>query len=316
VQGGRSMALDLSTSAHFAGLSETTDFEDATRETAAVDNFIHSRRDVGGFETWRVYVGGTKLAAAVRFGVNLTGHTGIVHGGATAAVFDELFAWSSRLCVPAEHAGDYFTANVSIDYRGMLTVNTDVVVIIEQEPVERRKLRMKARMVRLDDNTLLAEASSLFIAPKPQPQPQPPPSAPTNEQSAAPSSPAADSPALLMLPAPEDVSTLITLDVNSGQAVVLDAMGPVVVNSDGTLSRITNWDQMSASEKEVVKRRIAKRNVERLRDFHAKGELKDSLVAALDPKGSNSTGSAPTDSTGRGSAPPAGETGVRGASGQ
>ena len=75
-----------------------------------------------------------------------------------------------------------------------------MVVIIEQEPVERRKLRMKARMVRLTDDTLLAEASSLFIAPKPQPQPQPPPSAPTNEQSAAPSSPAADSPALLMLP--------------------------------------------------------------------------------------------------------------------
>ena len=91
----------------------------------------------------------------------------------------------------------------------------------------------------------------------------------------------ATSPAMLALPAPEDVTNLITLDVSTGQAVVLDALGPVVVNTDGTLARITNWDRMDDSEREVAKRRIAKRNVERLKAFHARGDLKAELVSAL-----------------------------------
>ena len=86
---------------------------------------------------------------------------------------------------------------------------------------------------------------------------------------------------MLALPAPEDVTNLITLDVSTGQAVVLDALGPVVVNTDGTLARITNWDRMDDSEREVAKRRIAKRNVERLKAFHARGDLKAELVSAL-----------------------------------
>ena len=37
-----------------------------------------------------------------------------------------------------------------------------------------------------------------------------------------------------------------------------------VVNEDGSLSRITNWSGLSDHEREVAKRRIAKRNKERL----------------------------------------------------
>ena len=68
-------------------------------------------------------------------------------------------------------------------------------------------------------------------------------------------------PALLALPSPEDVKKAIELDCSTGQAVTLDALGPVVVNTDGTLSRITNWESMEDSERDVVKRRICKRNV-------------------------------------------------------
>ena len=103
------------------------------------------------------------------------------------------------------------------------------------------------------------------------------------QKAAAPAAdpPPAAAPAMLALPAPEDVTNLITLDVSTGQAVVLDALGPVVVNTDGTLARITNWDRMDDSEREVAKRRIAKRNVERLKAFHARGDLKAELVSAL-----------------------------------
>lgn len=86
---------------------------------------------------------------------------------------------------------------------------------------------------------------------------------------------------LLALPAPEDVNSLITLDVSTGQAVTLDHLGPVVVNTDGTLARITNWTQLSEQERNVTKRRIAKRNIERLTAFKERGELKDDLVSAL-----------------------------------
>ena len=64
----------------------------------------------------------------------------------------------------------------------------------------------------------------------------------------------------LALPAPEDVNGLITLDVSTGEAVLLERLGPVVVNTDGTLSRITNWDTMTEGERATAKRLIAKRN--------------------------------------------------------
>ena len=93
---------------------------------------------------------------------------------------------------------------------------------------------------------------------------------------------------LLALPAPEDINSLITLDVSSGQAVTLDHLGPVVVNSDGTLARITNWSQMSDQEQQVTKRRIAKRNIDRLKVFRDRGDLKEDLVSALQTEAEHS----------------------------
>ena len=93
---------------------------------------------------------------------------------------------------------------------------------------------------------------------------------------------------LLALPAPEDASTSVTLDVSTGQPVVLDHLGPVVVNTDGTLSRIANWAELSEHEQKVSLRRIAKRNVERLQALNhpACGGARpadENLVAALKP---------------------------------
>eukprot|EP01126_Amoeba_proteus_P006748 TRINITY_DN12369_c0_g1_i1.p1 TRINITY_DN12369_c0_g1~~TRINITY_DN12369_c0_g1_i1.p1 ORF type:complete len:118 (+),score=32.59 TRINITY_DN12369_c0_g1_i1:219-572(+) len=51
-----------------------------------------------------------------------------------------------------------------------------------------------------------------------------------------------------------------------GNTLVLDHLGPIVINKDGTLSRITNWEIMSPREKQITRRRISERNRER-RDF-------------------------------------------------
>lgn len=54
-----------------------------------------------------------------------------------------------------------------------------------------------------------------------------------------------------------------TLEVG-GDAVPLTEMGPIVINADGSLARINNWAEMSDREREVTKKRITKRNAERL----------------------------------------------------
>jgi hypothetical protein len=44
----------------------------------------------------------------------------------------------------------------------------------------------------------------------------------------------------------------------------LKNIGPVVINSDGTISRISNWAEMSEVERQKVERLLLKRNRERL----------------------------------------------------
>lgn len=55
------------------------------------------------------------------------------------------------------------------------------------------------------------------------------------------------------------------LDVSGGSsAVQLDHLGPVVVNEDGTLSRIGNWPEMNEIERKNTLRILGKRNQLRL----------------------------------------------------
>ena len=49
-----------------------------------------------------------------------------------------------------------------------------------------------------------------------------------------------------------------------GTSVSLDHLGPMVVNQDGTISRITNWEKMTEGEQRSTMRIIGKRNKQRL----------------------------------------------------
>jgi hypothetical protein len=71
---------------------------------------------------------------------------------------------------------------------------------------------------------------------------------------------------LLALPeAPAHESSTTTLDVsNGGTTIKLDHLGPMVVNVDGSLSRISNWEGLADIEKKNTLRIIAKRNQMRL----------------------------------------------------
>lgn len=83
--------------------------------------------------------------------------------------------------------------------------------------------------------------------------------------------------AVLGLPAPrpatEGDAPVRTIDLSSGASVSLDALGPVVVNEDGTLARIGNWSQMTPLEQATTQRRISARNNDRLAALRAKQSL-------------------------------------------
>ncbi|KAF2439337.1 hypothetical protein P171DRAFT_338229, partial [Karstenula rhodostoma CBS 690.94] len=51
--------------------------------------------------------------------------------------------------------------------------------------------------------------------------------------------------------------------------VKLDHLGPMVVNRDGTLSRIGNWEQMTEMERRNTLRVLGKRNQLRLDTLRA-----------------------------------------------
>ncbi|KAL4957916.1 hypothetical protein BDW69DRAFT_155287 [Aspergillus filifer] len=68
---------------------------------------------------------------------------------------------------------------------------------------------------------------------------------------------------LLALPDSSTASDTTQLDVN-GDGVKLDHLGPLIVNTDGTLARIGNWAQMTEMERKNTLRIIGKRNKERL----------------------------------------------------
>lgn len=61
------------------------------------------------------------------------------------------------------------------------------------------------------------------------------------------------------------------LDMSNGNTTIkLDHLGPMVVNVDGSLGRITNWDGMTEMEKKNTLRIVGKRNQARLDVLRAK----------------------------------------------
>lgn len=59
-------------------------------------------------------------------------------------------------------------------------------------------------------------------------------------------------------------------ELRVGESVALDAMGPLVVNTDGTMGRIGNWQGMTEHEKAQTLRLLGKRNKERMDVLKAK----------------------------------------------
>lgn len=75
----------------------------------------------------------------------------------------------------------------------------------------------------------------------------------------------------LYLPSSEtsDQTHRLDLSAEGGSTVSLDHLGPMVVNVDGTLARIGNWEQMTDIERKNTLRILGKRNKQRLAALRA-----------------------------------------------
>lgn len=67
---------------------------------------------------------------------------------------------------------------------------------------------------------------------------------------------------ILQLPLPGEASSSQSLHL--GEKLALDHLGPIIINKDGTMRRITNWSGLTADEKKHTLRKVAQRNQKRL----------------------------------------------------
>lgn len=93
----------------------------------------------------------------VAFQPHHEGGPGLVHGGAVAAVFDDLLG-----AVPSAHELPAVTANLSVAFRAPVVLGTTVTLEAAMDRRDGRKLHIAGRM-RAADGTLLAEGSALFL---------------------------------------------------------------------------------------------------------------------------------------------------------
>lgn len=73
---------------------------------------------------------------------------------------------------------------------------------------------------------------------------------------------------ILELPPPNPSDSESLKKVKFGETVSFDELGPMILNKDGTVSRIQNWESLTKQEKDSSWRRISERNRKRSLELH------------------------------------------------
>jgi len=116
-----------------------------------------------------VLPGQSRLSALVEMGSELTGHPGVIHGGFTAALLDDLFGWAASSERKARNLGPAnFTANLDVNYRRPLLAGSTYLVEVRVDRVEKsKKVYLSATLSDAQGRTCV-EATSLYIVAKPK----------------------------------------------------------------------------------------------------------------------------------------------------
>ncbi|WWC67484.1 uncharacterized protein I206_101392 [Kwoniella pini CBS 10737] len=89
---------------------------------------------------------------------------------------------------------------------------------------------------------------------------------------------------------PQKEEEVHVLDLGEGNIIKLDKLGPMIINSDGTLSRIQNWQDLHPIEqKRTVRLLVKKRNLVRLKKLDKENKAEegnDEPLTALKEEGS------------------------------
>ena len=115
--------------------------------------------------------GQTHTRVLIRLGGDLIcGHPGIIHGGFTAAILDEMLGWASfaeRDKVFGEGSGALiFTANLSVNYRKPMPAYRSYIIDVKVTRVVRRKKVYLTATWKDSEGNLYADATSLYIIKK------------------------------------------------------------------------------------------------------------------------------------------------------
>ncbi|CAF0724436.1 unnamed protein product [Adineta ricciae] len=101
-----------------------------------------------------------EVRVAFHLGEGVCGHKGIVHGGLTATMIDEVSGAAAFFSV-----GPCFTANLNVDYKKPLLTPAWILVRAHVERVDGRKAYIHASVENGEDE-IYAEAVVLYIKPK------------------------------------------------------------------------------------------------------------------------------------------------------
>ncbi len=115
-----------------------------------------------------------RFSALVALGREVAGFPRVVHGGLTAAIFDECFGGllfslkgAGALHAPATRVGGpMYTVRLEVDYKAKIAAGTTVLCTVEVERMEGRKLWMVASLTDGPGGKVFATSRALFVAPK------------------------------------------------------------------------------------------------------------------------------------------------------
>lgn len=109
--------------------------------------------------------GKAQLVALVDLGDELNGHPGVIHGGYTAALLDDLFGWTAAVERTAQgfSAGAVLTANLNVNYRRPLFGDHTYRVDLRCDRVEKKKKAYLIAVVSDEEGRTCVEATALYI---------------------------------------------------------------------------------------------------------------------------------------------------------
>lgn len=111
-------------------------------------------------------VGKTRICAALRVGDVLNGHVGLLHGGFTSALLDDftgLAAWLEKEAHGLGKTANIFTANLNVNYRRPLPCNSEYLIEVTVERVEKSKKVFLNAVVYDQQDRPCVEATALYI---------------------------------------------------------------------------------------------------------------------------------------------------------